>query len=86
MNIEYERQLFENAFRSTADLTRNDQDGYEDGATSLQWEAWQICAARIPERRDYNDPRPQPGEPTLCAKNRNYFRMGFNAAVEEANP
>lgn len=86
MNIEYERMLFENTFRSTADLTRNDQDGYEDGATSLQWEAWQICAARIPERRDFNDPRPADDEPRLCAKNRNYWRMGFNAAVEEANP
>lgn len=86
MNIEYERMLFENAFRSTADLTRNDQDGYEDGATSLQWEAWRICAARIPERRDFNDPRPADDEPRLCAKNRNYWRMGFNAAVEYSNP
>lgn len=86
MNIDYERAMFENAFGQTADLTRNDQGGYENGATSLQWEAWQVCAARIPERRDYNDPRPAEDEPRLCAKNRNYWRMGFNAAVEEANP
>jgi len=86
MNLDYENQLFENAFRSNADLTRNTWGGYESGATSLLWEAWQECAKRIPEQRDLGDPRPQPGEPTLCAKNRNYFRMGFNAAVEKANP
>lgn len=86
MNIDYERRLFENAFGRNADLTRNSQDGYESGATSLQWEAWQECAKRIPERRDYSDPRPAEDEPRLCAKNRNYWRMGFNAAVESANP
>jgi len=85
MNIDYERQLFENTVTG-ANLTRNMSGGYESGATSLQWEAWQLCAERIPERRSMTDPRPADDEPRLCSNNRNYFRMGFNQAVEKANP
>lgn len=86
MNLDYELRLFENAFGTKADMTRNDQGGFESGATSLLWEAWQECALRIPERRDMNDPRPTEGEPTLCSSNRRYYRLGWNAAVESANP
>lgn len=86
MNLDYENQLFENTFASNADLTRNTWGGYESGATSLLWEAWQECALRIPQRRDMRDPRPADDEPRLCTNNRNYFRKGWNAAVESANP
>lgn len=86
MNVDYELRLFENAFGNKADMTRNDQGGFESGATSLLWEAWQECAQRIPERRDMRDPRPADDEPRLCTNNRNYFRKGWNAAVESANP
>lgn len=85
MNLDYERQLFESSF-DDLNTSRNDQDGYESGLTSLMWEAWQECARRIPERRDMRDPRPADDEPRLCTNNRNYFRKGWNAAVESANP
>lgn len=86
MNLEYELRLFENAFGTKADMTRNDQGGFESGATSLLWEGWLDCASRIPERRDMCDPRPADDEPRLCASNRRYWRMGFNSAIEKANP
>lgn len=85
MNLDYERQLFESSF-DDLNTSRNDQDGYESGLTSLMWEGWLRCATRIPERRDMRDPRPADDEPRLCTNNRNYFRKGWNAAVESANP
>lgn len=85
MNIDYERQLFESSF-DDLNTVRNDQGGYESGLTSLMWEGWLRCAARIPERRDLNDPRCAEDEPRLCASNRRYWRMGFNSSVESANP
>lgn len=85
MNLDYERILFEETVPGL-NLTRNSEGGYEDGSTSLQWEAWQLCAARIPERRNMRDPRAAEDEPRICQNNRHFWRMGFNAAVESANP
>lgn len=85
MNIDYERRLFENSVPGV-DLTRNDRGGYESGQTSLQWEGWLRCAARIPERRDLNDPRCAEDEPRLCASNRRYWRMAWNSCVEKMMP
>ena len=86
MNLDYELRLFENAFGTKADMTRNDQGGFESGATSLLWEAWQECAQRIPECRDMRDPRPADDEPRLCASNRRIWRMAWNSCIEKMMP
>lgn len=85
MDFSYERQLFESQFPDL-DFTRTALDGYESGPTSLMWEAWKRCAARIPERRDMKDPRPAEDEPRICSTNRYHWRCGFNTAIESANP
>ena len=85
MNVDYERLLFENSVPG-ADLTRNDLGGYESGQTSMQWEVWKICAARIPERRDMRDPRPADDEPRLCANTRTMWRNGWNSCIEKMMP
>lgn len=85
MNLDYERQLFESSF-DDLNTSRNDQNGYESGLTSLMWEGWLRCATRIPERRDMRDPRPADDEPRLCASNRRIWRMAWNSCIEKMMP
>lgn len=79
-----ERELFE-SHMPALDVSRNANDGYNSGITSVMWESWQVCASRIPVKRDLKDPRVAEDEPRKCATNRFFFRLGVNAAIDAAN-